>query len=70
MLWLWAFWIEALALSFYVLWYLITQTAGQELSGYQWADIIIYGITFVCGLYGSIRFARRRLASGRETTSS
>ena len=70
MLWLWVFWIEALALSFYVLWYLLTQIGGQELSGYQRADIIIYGITFTCGLYGFIRFARRRLAAGRETTSS
>ena len=70
MLWLWVFWIEALAFSFYVLWYLVTQTGGQELSGYQWADIIIYGITFICGLYGFIRFMRGRLAGGRGTTSS
>jgi len=69
MLWLWVFWIEALAFSFYVLWYLLTQMGGEQLSVYQWADIIIYGITFICGLYGFIRFARRR-AGGRETTSS
>jgi hypothetical protein len=69
MLWLWAFWIEALAFSFYVLWYLLTQMGGEQLSVYQWADIIIYGITFICGLYGFIRFTRRR-AGGRETTSS
>ena len=70
MLWLWAFWIEALAFSFYVLWYLLTQIGSEHLSGYQWVDIIIYGITFICGLYGFIRFTRRRLAAGRGTTSS
>ena len=70
MLWLWVFWIEALAFSFYVLWYLLTQMRGEQLSGYQWVDIIIYGSTFICGLYGFIRFARRRLAGGRVTTSS
>jgi len=70
MLWLWVFWIEALAFSFYVLWYLLTQLGGQQWSGYQWADLIIYGIAFPYGFYGLIRFTRRRLAARRQTTSS
>ena len=69
MFWLWVFWVEALAFSSYVLWYLLSQSGEQYRSGYQWADLIIYGIAFIYGLYGFVRFARRYVVGRRLRTS-
>ncbi|MEM4724334.1 MAG: hypothetical protein QXP01_04925 [Candidatus Hadarchaeum sp.] len=58
---LWIFWLEILAFSFYALWSLWQSARGGALGGYQWADVMIYGLTLAYGLYGFIRFASRRL---------
>ncbi|GEM_PF-2016313 len=70
MILLWLFWLEVLSFSLYALWRLSVSAEADPLTGYQWADLFIYGLVFLYGLYGFVSFLRRRLtarSAGVET---
>lgn len=60
---LWAFWIETLAFAAYVLWLLLAQPAGKPMRWFQVANFVVYGATFIYGLYSFLKFVRRRMAA-------
>lgn len=63
MILVWLFWLEVLSFSLYALWRLSVSARADSLTGYQWADMVIYGVVFLYGLYGFASFLRRRLTA-------
>lgn len=58
---LWIFWLEILGFSLYAVWRLSSGAPGGTRTGYQWANLVIYGLALAYGSFGFFRFARRRL---------
>ena len=60
MIWLWLFWIEAVAFSGFMVWTVFARPGDQPLLPSQWCLLVLYLIALVWGAYGGGRFAIRR----------
>jgi hypothetical protein len=61
MLWLWLFWMEAVAFSGFMLWTLMQRPDTQPLTLAQGGNLVLYGVALLYGAYGFLRFASRRI---------